>query len=71
MTPQRSQLAPSQWVGAGRAVLEAADVEAGRLEIDLVPAQVTDFSRPQTVPEGQEHHERVAVTIAVVLGPFD
>ena len=57
MPPQRPQLAASQGIGAGRPILEPSDVHGGVFEVDLVPSQVDDFSRPQAVPKGQEHHE--------------
>jgi hypothetical protein len=46
-------------------------MEARGFEVDLFPSQIADFRCPQTVPEGQKHHESVAVTIAIVAGRFD
>jgi hypothetical protein len=31
-------------------------VEHRGIELDLVPPQIADLGRPQTVPEGQEDH---------------
>jgi hypothetical protein len=35
------------------------------------PAQVHHFGRSEAVPVGQEHHQRVAVAVAVGLGRLD
>jgi hypothetical protein len=42
-------------------------MQARGFEVDLFPPQVTNFRCPEAVPEGQEHHESVAMTIAIVL----
>jgi hypothetical protein len=68
MTAQGTQLAACQRMGAGRSVLEPADVQGGCFEVDLVPAQVDNFPRPQPVPKGQKHHQSIAVPIAIGLG---
>ena len=65
------QLAAGQRVGAWRAVLDSADVLGRGFEVDLLPAQVDDFGRPQAVPISQKHHERVAPTLAVLSGGLD
>jgi len=41
------------------------------LSSNLVPAQIDDFPGPEPVPEGQKHHQSVAVTIAIGLGCLD
>src|SRR4029077_21259875 len=71
MATQGAQLPAGQGMGARSAVLEPSDVQGGCFEIDLVPAQVNDFSWPQPVPKGQEHHESIAMTIAVSFGRLD
>jgi hypothetical protein len=38
-------------VRAGRAILKAADVQAGSFEVDLVPAQVDNFPGAQAFYE--------------------
>ena len=40
-------------------------------ELNLVPAQVAEFGRPKPMPEGQQDHGRVPVTVAVGLGGLD
>jgi hypothetical protein len=58
-------------VCARRAVLDPADVQHGAGEVDLVPAQVADLGRPEAMPEGEQDHGGVAVTVAVALGRLD
>ena len=53
---------------AGRALLDPADVQGGRGELDLVPAQVHQFGSAQAVPVGHQDHGGVAVAPAVSLG---
>ena len=55
---------------AWRAVLDPPHVEHGAIE-DLVPAQVADLGRPETMPEGDDDHGRVPMAIAVGLGGLD
>ena len=54
------------WV-ARRALLGPTDVQDGMGEIHLIPAQVREFGRPETVAEGDEDHGGVAVTPALAL----
>ena len=42
-----------------------------RIELYLVPAQVAEFRRPKPMPEGQQDHGRVPVTVPVRLGGLD
>ena len=53
------------WVGS--ALFDPADVQVGRIEIDLVPAQVHEFGGTQAVAVGDEDHGGVAVTPPVFL----
>jgi hypothetical protein len=46
-------------------------MQAGSFEVDLVPAQIHDFSRSQAMSEGQEHHQSVTVTMPIALGRLD
>jgi hypothetical protein len=55
-------------MGTGAALLDPADVQGGRGEVDLVPAQVGQFARPQAVPIGHQDHGGVPVSPSVCLG---
>jgi hypothetical protein len=52
-------------------LLDPADVQAGRRELDLFPAEVGQLRRPQAVPIGQKDHGGIAVSVAVALGGVD
>jgi hypothetical protein len=57
-------------VGAWGALLDPTDVEGSRSELDLIPPQVHQFRRPQTVPISHEDHRAVAVTPTVSRSGF-
>jgi hypothetical protein len=46
-------------------------MEHGAAEVDLVPAEVANLGRPEPVPEGDQDHGRVPMTVAVGLGGVD
>src|SRR5262245_30097266 len=52
---------------AGNAVLDAVNVEAALGQFDLLPLQVADLRRPQTVAIGDQDHGRVAMPVAAML----
>jgi hypothetical protein len=52
--PQRPQLVAEDWMGAGRALLDPTNVQGGRPELDLIPAQVNQLARPQAMPVGHQ-----------------
>ena len=56
---------------ARRPILDPPHVEHCATEVDLVPAQVADFARPEPVPEGDQDHGRVPMAVAVGLGGLD
>jgi hypothetical protein len=62
-------------VGAGGALFDPADVQRGRPEVDLIPAQVEQLGHSQPMAVGDEDHGGVAMAPAVVFGfrhkPFD
>jgi hypothetical protein len=62
-------------MGTWRALLDPADVQGGRSEVHLIPAQVGQLAGPETVAIGNKDHRGVAVGPAVALGgpeqPFD
>ena len=58
-------------MGGRRALLGPADVQDGMGEIDLIPAQVYQFGRSQTVAEGDKDHGGIPVTPAIGLGGID
>ena len=66
--PQRPQFVPEDRMGAGRALLDPADVQRGRPEVHLIPAQVHQLGGPQAVPVGHKDHRGVPVAPAVSLG---
>jgi len=49
-------------------LLGPADGQRRVFEVDLVPAQVDQFNRPEAVPVGQQHHGGVAVAVSIGLG---
>ena len=71
MCPQCPQFATGQGMGAGRAVLDPANVQVSGLEVHLLPTQIANLGCPQTVAEGQQDHERVAMTVAIVFCRLD
>ena len=56
---------------APSSVLGPADVQGCGFEVDLLPAQVYHFGRSKAMPEGQKHHERNAMAVAVLPGRLD
>src|ERR1700687_4549554 len=58
-------------MGAWGALLDPADVQGGRPEVDLVPPQVDQLGDPQAVPIRHKDHRRVPVAPAIVLGCLD
>jgi hypothetical protein len=69
--PQGAQFVAEDRVRAGRALLDPADVQGGRSEIDLLPAQVDQLGDPKAVPIRHEDHGRIPVAVAVALGGLD
>jgi hypothetical protein len=55
-------------VDARRAVLGAADVDSCGIKVNLLPANVDQFTDPQRKPEGQEDQQPVARRVAAVAG---
>ena len=66
MAAELAHFAPAQRMRGWRAVLGAADVQGRGFEVDLFPTQVHHFGRSEAVPIGQKHHQRVAMTVAVL-----
>ena len=56
---------------AGVPFLTLADVQVGRPEVDLVPAQIYQLGHSQAVPVSDEDHGRVPVAPAVARGRLD
>src|SRR5262249_47665658 len=63
----RPHLVTPDWVHTGDSVLDTVNVQAALGQFDLLPLQVADLGRPQTVPIGDQDHGRVAMPIAAVL----
>ena len=70
-TPQRSHLIALQGTRARGSVLDPANVEHGAIEVDLIPTQVANLSRAQSVPEGYQDQGGVPMAAAVGLGSLD
>jgi hypothetical protein len=54
-----------------RAVLDAADVQRSGVEIDLLPAKITDFGCTEPMPERKQDHKRIAVALPIRASDFD
>jgi hypothetical protein len=55
-------------MNARRPSFAAPNVQAPGIQLDLMPLQVADLRRPQTVPVGDQDHGGVAMPVATVLG---
>jgi hypothetical protein len=53
------------------AALGAAYVHGAGLELDRRPLQAAELGHPQTVPEADQDHGCVALTVAIALGRLD
>jgi hypothetical protein len=56
MLAQCSEFPACDGVCAGRAVLDAPDVQGSRFKVDLLPTKVNDLGRSEAMPIGQKHH---------------
>jgi hypothetical protein len=54
----------------GRALLDPTDVQGGRSEVHLPPAEVHQLGYPEAVPVSHEDHSGVPVAPSVPLGRF-
>ena len=52
----------------GRALFDPTDVQCGRGEVDLVPAQVCQLAGPEAVAIGHKDHRGIPVCPPVFLG---
>src|SRR5262249_17219532 len=68
---QRSQFAASERVRCWRARLGPTDMQDARFEVNLIPTQVHEFSRPEAVAKGQQDHGRVAMARSRLDQPLD
>ena len=66
-TPQSAYFVALQWMNAWGAALGPADVHAACPQFNLVPLQVAQLRGPQAVPEADQDHGGVAVSVAAVL----
>lgn len=48
-------------------MLEPANMEERRFQIDLLPAQGADFGHPQPVPIHQQNQRRITLAVAAEL----
>jgi hypothetical protein len=58
-------------MGTRATLLDPADVQRGRGEVDLIPAQVRQLGRSQAMAIGHKDHRAVPVTPAVSLGGLE
>jgi hypothetical protein len=55
-------------MGGRSAILEPTHVQHSTRKIDLVPAQIGQFGRPQAMAVGDEDHCKIPMPPAVALG---
>src|SRR5215469_16007982 len=67
-TAQGAKLAAGQWMDRGHPILKAMDVQAGMDEINLLPAQRTQFGCSQAMPECHQNHGGVTMPVPIVSG---
>src|SRR5262245_43028154 len=65
---QRPQLASADRMGRGSSLLAPVNVQAGSVELNLLPAQIDKLRRAQAVPEGSQDHGCIAMAVPVRLG---
>ena len=65
---QRPQLVPEDRMGAGRPLLDPADVQGGRAEVHLIPAQVHQLGDAEAMPVAHQDHGGVPVAPPIALG---
>jgi hypothetical protein len=53
------------------AILDAADVKVGAIEVHLIPTEVTQLRRPKAVPECHEDRGCVSMAVPSLLGGLD
>src|SRR5262249_33518377 len=64
---QRPHLVTADRMHAGNAIFDAVNVEATLGQLDLLPLQLADLRRPQTMAIGDQDHGRVAMPVAAIL----
>jgi hypothetical protein len=65
--PQHAQFVPEDRVCRGRSLLDPADVQGGRDEVHLIPAQVRQLARPEAMPIGHKDHGAITMAPSVAL----
>jgi hypothetical protein len=53
------------------AILDAADVEVGAIEVHLIPTEVAQLRRPKSMPECHEDRGCVSMAVPSLLGSLD
>jgi hypothetical protein len=53
---------------SGSALLDPTDVQRGRSEVDLLPAEIDQLRHPEAVPVGHKNHRGVPLAVAVAFG---
>jgi hypothetical protein len=61
--PESAQFVTEDRMRAGRALLDPADVQGGRSEVNLLPAQVNQFGHSQAVPVAYQDRDRCANSV--------
>ena len=59
------------WGASAIAPLLSLDMHLGRIEVDIGPFQLANLRGPEAVPEGDQDHGRIPMTIAVTFGGPD
>jgi hypothetical protein len=68
---QGTHLIALQGMCARGAILDAADVEVGAIEVHLVPTEVAQLRRPKPMPECHEDRGRVPMAVPSPPGGLD
>ena len=67
-TPQGAKFDAGQWMDGRHPILKPMHVQAGMDEINLLPAQRTQFGCSQAVPEGHQDHGCITMPVPIVTG---
>jgi hypothetical protein len=68
---QSAHLIALQGMGARGAILDAADVEVGAVEVHLIPTQVTQLRRPKSMPACHQNRGCASMAVPSLLGGLD
>jgi hypothetical protein len=63
--PKRAQLIANDRVRRRRPMLDAADVQGGGREVDLLPSQIDELAGSKAVAVRDKQHRGIAVAMAI------